>query len=58
MLIKIVRNPLSDKSDDYIFHASSGHNLAIDSKKEFGIYIHIPFCERRAPLGEQGEAGA
>ncbi|MFH1868145.1 MAG: radical SAM protein [Candidatus Omnitrophota bacterium] len=49
MITKIARDILSDKNDDYIFYANDGNSLRIDPEKEFGLYIHIPFCKSMCP---------
>ncbi|MFH2137270.1 MAG: radical SAM protein [Candidatus Omnitrophota bacterium] len=49
MLTKIIRNILSDKKDDYTFYASDDTPLYINPQKEFGLYIHVPFCKSMCP---------
>ncbi|MFC1698758.1 coproporphyrinogen-III oxidase family protein [Candidatus Omnitrophota bacterium] len=49
MITRLVRNMLSDQRDDYVFYASDDKALFVDPKKEFGLYIHIPFCKSMCP---------
>lgn len=49
MITKLVRNILSDRNDDYNFYASDESQLYVNPEKEFGLYIHIPFCKSMCP---------
>ena len=49
MLTRLVRNMLTDKNDKYVFYSSDEKAMSVDPKKEFGLYIHIPFCKSMCP---------
>lgn len=49
MLTKILRNILSDREDDYTFYACDDTLLSVEPKKDFGLYIHVPFCRSMCP---------
>ena len=49
MLTRLARNMFTDKGDDYVFYASNEKAMSIDPKKEFGLYVHIPFCKSMCP---------
>ncbi|MFC1510178.1 hypothetical protein ACFL49_00775 [Candidatus Omnitrophota bacterium] len=45
MITRLIRNLVTDKGDDYAFYASDEKDMFVDPEKEFGLYIHIPFCK-------------
>ncbi|MFC2137383.1 coproporphyrinogen-III oxidase family protein [Bacteroidota bacterium] len=47
-MLKLIRNILSDKSDDFTFHRYN-QSYNIDLKPKTGLYIHIPFCKNSCP---------
>ncbi len=47
-MLSLIRNMLSDKSDDFTFHRFNQSNK-ISLKAKSGLYIHIPFCKNSCP---------
>ncbi|MCK5044059.1 radical SAM protein [Candidatus Pacearchaeota archaeon] len=47
-MLRLIRNILSDKSDDFTYHRFNRINN-IGLKPGSGLYIHIPFCKNSCP---------
>ena len=47
-MLRLIRNILSDRSDDFTFHRYT-HSNNIDLRNKTGLYIHIPFCKNSCP---------
>lgn len=49
IITQSVRRLLSDKADTFTFHRCGESDFTFNSKKESGLYLHIPFCKSLCP---------
>jgi len=47
-MLRLIRNILSDSSDNFTFHCYNQSNN-INLREKTGLYIHIPFCKNSCP---------
>ncbi|MCK9573414.1 MAG: coproporphyrinogen III oxidase family protein [Candidatus Omnitrophica bacterium] len=49
IITKSIRKLFSDKTDTFVFNQCIESDFILNPKKEFGLYIHIPFCRSLCP---------
>ena len=49
MIARLFRRVVSSPTDDYTFYADDGQGIYLKGSRDFGLYLHIPFCLSLCP---------